>query len=407
MNRFKIFVIGISLSLFVITGCDKDGEKDDDVLKYLVDYEQFTPAITFNVENAKTLITQFGMGNLANLMKYDIRIYKITYKTLFEGDSILVSGIVALPVPLENKETFPMLSYQHGTIVKKSDAPSVNTNNEYMTYLASTGMVVAIPDYIGFGASSSEFNPFMVNEYTVNAVLDMIRASKELITVEDPFDLNGNLYMYGYSQGGSATLGSLSAIENKTANSDIEVTAAVCASGAYDLAQMRKWVVKQARYEQPYYFGYLLESYSRYANIGNNYSLVFSSEFADKISPLFNGTTSPEAINGSFGTYHVGEIFNDNFESDSIFNANEEYIPLIWAFNENKIEAWPVSTPLSIHYGSEDIWVPGEQSLRLFQQFQTSGWSANVKLESFNGNNHVTAFAPSISKSVTWFLGFE
>lgn len=407
MNRFKIFIIGIALSLFVITGCDKDGDKDDVVLKYLVDYEQFTPSVAFNMESSKTLLAQFGLGDVASLMKYDIRIYKITYKTLFEGDSILVSGIVSLPVPLDKKETFPMLSYQHGTIVKKSDAPSVNINNEFITYLASTGMVVAIADYIGFGASSSEFHPFMINEYTVNAVLDMIRATKELIKIEKPFDLNGNLYLYGYSQGGSATLDSLSDIENKTANSDIKVTAAVCGSGAYDLAEMRKWVVKQARYEQPYYFGYLLESYSRYANIGNDYSLVFSTEFADKIPPLFNGTTSAEAINGSFGTYHVGELFNDNFEVDSLFNTKEEYIPMIWAFNENKIEAWPISTPLSIHYGSEDIWVPGDQSLKLFQQFQANGSGAKVKLERFSGNNHYTTFGPSIAKSVTWFLGFE
>src|SRR5690606_4091336 len=114
---------------------------------------------------------------------YDIQIYKVVYKTLFEGDSVLASGVIAIPVPLTKKETFPLLSYQHGTIVKKNEAPSVNTNAEFMTYVASAGMVVAIPDYIGFGASSSAFHPFMHKEYTVNAVLDMIRAAKELIKV--------------------------------------------------------------------------------------------------------------------------------------------------------------------------------------------------------------------------------
>jgi hypothetical protein len=68
---------------------------------------------------------------------------------------------------------FPILSYQHGTIFRKNEAPSVNTNNEFMLYLASTGMVVVIADYVGYGSSSTHFHPYMHKEYTVNAVLDM------------------------------------------------------------------------------------------------------------------------------------------------------------------------------------------------------------------------------------------
>ncbi|MBN2807341.1 MAG: prolyl oligopeptidase family serine peptidase [Prolixibacteraceae bacterium] len=407
MNNWKLLIAGWLMVTLLFTGCDN---KEDDIQitpKYLVDYELFTPALAFNPESAKATLTQFGLTDIANQLEYDIQIYRIVYKTLFEGDSILVSGVVSIPVPLTKNETFPLLSYQHGTIVKKSEAPSVNTNSEFMTYLASTGMVVAIPDYIGFGSSASVFHPFMHKESAANAVLDMIRASKELIAVVNPFKLDDQLFLYGYSQGGSATLAALSAIENNNANSDLTVTAAACGAGAYNLAEMRKWIVKQPRYEQPYFIAYLLESYSRYESIDLDYSLVFSSEFANQIPGLFNGASSADDINGSFGTYHVGELLNDQFENDETFASDPAYAKLNAAFEANKIEAWTLQTSLAIQYGSEDNWIPGDQSLKLFQQFQNNGSMSKVKLDRFNGQNHLSAFVPSLSSAFTWFQGFE
>jgi dienelactone hydrolase len=405
MNTWKLLIAGWLIATFLLTGCDKGDDDVEITQKYLVDYELFTPAIAFNPESAKATLTQFGLTDVANQMEYDIQIYRIVYKTLFEGDSVMASGVVALPVPLDKKETFPLLSYQHGTIVKKNEAPSVNTNNEFMTYLASTGMVVAIPDYLGFGSSASVFHPFMHKEYTVNAVLDMIRATKELVVIENPFKLNEKLFLYGYSQGGSATLAALSAIENNNANNDLTVTAAACAAGAYDLAEMRKWIVKQPRYEQPYFIGYMIESFSRYADIDLEASLVFNSQFTQNFAELFNGTTSADEINASFGTFHVGELLYDSFEFDETFASDPAYTKLIAAFETNKVEAWTLQTPLAIQYGSEDNWIPGDQSLKLFQQFQNNGSSAKVKLERFSGQNHVTAFVPSLNNAIGWFKG--
>lgn len=407
MKSWKLFITAWLLALVLFTACDRDGNDPEITPKYLVDYELFTPLVEFNPEDAKTTLNQFGLTDLANLMKYDIQIYKVVYKTLFEGDSVLASGVIALPVPLTKKETFPLLSYQHGTIVKKNEAPSVNTNAEFMTYVASAGMVVAIPDYIGFGASSSAFHPFMHREYTVNAVLDMIRAAKELIKVEKPFNLNEQLFLFGYSQGGSATLAALSAIENNNANSDIKVTAAASGAGAYDLAEMRKWIVKQPRYEQPYFIAYLMQSYARYQNIQLNDSLVFNAQFTTNFSQLFNGSYSADEINASFGTTHVGELLYDQFENDEYFASNPLYDNLRAAFEANKITAWNLQAPLRLYYGNDDKWIPGDQSLKMFQQFQTSGAGTKVKLENFNGTNHLTAFVPSLNNAITWFQSLK
>lgn len=406
MREIKLSFILLAFVVFIFSSCKGGDDEDEVTMKILVDYELHNPTVAFDVNTAKTMLSQAGMDDVAEKLQYDIEIYKITYKTPFEGDSIFASGVVAVPITDENKLEFPVLSYQHGTIIKKTDAPSVNVNNEFMLYLASAGMVVVIPDYIGFGASSADFHPYMHNQYSVNAVLDMIRASKEFVAIEKPCDINDKLFMLGYSQGASATLGALEAIETNNANSDIQVTFASCGSGAYDLAEMRKWIVDQPSYEQPYFIGYLLESYSRYAGVDVPYSSIFNAEYADMIPGMFNGTKDATLINAQFGTNYVGELFNENFVNNETFDTDPVYTSLVTAFNDNRINAWSLSSELSIKlfYGSEDKWIPAEQSLKMWQEFQSTGGGANVSLRRVDGGDHMTTFAPTLTESIDWFL---
>lgn len=406
MKFLKFTVVIILLSLFIVTGCKKDDGDDDVVPKYLVDFELYTPSVSYTADNLRFLLGQFGLSSFANQIKYEITINKIRYKTLFNGDTIIASGIVATPVAVEKKQSFPILSYQHGTLFQKSEGPSVNPTNEIMTYMASTGMVVVIADYIGFGASSAEFHPYMHNEYTVNAVLDMIRASKEFLKSENPCNINDQLFMLGYSQGGSATVGALSAIENNVNNSDITVTAASAGGGAYDLTGLRDWIMNQQRYEQPAFMAYILESYSRYSNLGSNFdfSLVFSNELPVEVKGLVDGFVAQTAVNSSFKTTYNDELFNDNFENDSIFANDPVYASMRQAFNMNKISAWPLTAKLRLYHGNDDIWVPVDQSSQLFQEFKNQGSSARVSLNLLPSMDHSEAAIPTVTESINWFL---
>lgn len=417
--RFLLFVLAISL--VTLSSCDKNNGDGDVTKKFLVDYEQVAPSTPFSVDNAKSTLKALGYSEIADLMKYEIQTYKITYKTEFEGDTIMVSGVVAAPVPTDKKVEFPIMSYQHGTIILKADAPSLNlsgsllTGNietEIMKYVASTGVVVVMSDYVGFGASASEFHPYMNKEYTVNAVLDMIRASNEFIAIEKPCDTSGKLFLFGYSQGASATLAALSAIENNNANSDITVAGTSCGSGAYDLALMRGWIMKQARYEQPFYIAYIMESFKKYSGVDVAYSDVFSEEFAEAFPALLDGTKSGSQINDYFQTTHKGEIFADDFEDDAIVESDAKYASLLTAFDENKVNAWQTTSSVWLFYGSEDLWVPGEQSVKMLQQFQSAGSGANIKLKRVDNSslpsgmeaNHVNTFIPALTQSLEWFL---
>jgi dienelactone hydrolase len=400
-------LVMLVFSMFLVTSCDGDDNGDEIEPKYLVDNVAFTPAIPATVDNIKGLMNTFGVNALAENVKYDVNIYKITYKTLFKGDSILVSGVVATPVPLKKNETFPLLSYQHGTLFRKADAPSVNTNNEFMTYLASTGMVVLIADYIGFGASSAEFHPYMHKRYTVNAVLDMIRASKEFIEIEKPCNINEQLFLFGYSQGGGATVAAVEAIENNSANNDLKVTAASAGSGAYDIAGFRNWIMQQQRYVKPSYIAYMLESYSKYSELNVDYSLIFNEQYASKIPGIVDGLKTDDQVNAEIGSEYVKGLFYSDFTNNETFATNPIYETINAAFTANRISGWATTTPLKLFYGTTDEWVPGDQTMELNKEFRELGAGVHVEMKPLVGMDHLTAFPQTLFDTMNWFISLK
>lgn len=425
MRKINILSLMLVLVVVLFSSCNKDDD-DDVVQNYLVDSEELASSLTNSSVAIKVLLsTSSELEGIANNVKYDVTLYKITYKTAFEDDSIYVSGVIAVPVVGENSnKEFPMLSYQHGTIVLNSDAPSENYDISYdvnndinydniteasvILRLASLGMVIVVPDYIGFGDSEAEFHPYMINKYSTNAVLDMIRAAKEFIAIEKPCSINDQLFMFGYSQGGTATLAALSAIQNDNANSDLSVSLVSCGSGAYDMTGFREWVMDQAYYGEPAFVAYILKAYKEYYDETIDYSSIFESNFSSQIDGMFDGVKDISDINNVFGTENIEELFNDDFENTQIYDTAAVYESLRDAFAENTLSAWniPSGTSVVLLYGDDDLTVPVEQTIKMWEEFNLS----NVTWKSFSSDdlgysaNHVNTFLPSVQYTFQWFL---
>jgi hypothetical protein len=402
MRKIRLNTIVLVLALFAFVGC-----KEDEILEkknfFFEASEYISPSVKFEIEQAKKVLNEKQMTELASLVAYDFKVYKLKYKTFFEGDTITVSGVVAIPLALKASVSFPILSYQHPLLVQKSEAPSENIEDQTILYLASTGMVVMMPDYIGFGASKEHFHPYLNKKYSSTTVIDFIRATKEFIATEKPCKTDDYLFLMGYGQGAGASLASLSAIENNTIYNDLKITATSCSNGFYDLIDFRKWLVKQPRFEEPYLIVNLLESFTMYSGLKVDYSLVFSSEIGPSVSGIIDGKKSVDEINKIIGTTHVGEMLNDDFEKDSIFNNSAVYKTMREAFTENSISAWKINSSLALYYGTNNKMIPSDQSIIVYQGFQKQGVGANVKPKPLNGMDHVSAFVPSVVESVKWF----
>jgi hypothetical protein len=95
---------------------------------------------------------------------YDVINHRLTYRTIdARGRDIVASGLVSVPVKGAGAKS-PVLSYQHGTIVKDAEAPSNHaTADEAAVVLASLGYIVVTADYVGYGASKGAPHPYLLS----------------------------------------------------------------------------------------------------------------------------------------------------------------------------------------------------------------------------------------------------
>jgi dienelactone hydrolase len=339
---------------------------------------------------------------ISDNVEHSISVYKISYLTKFNGDDIIASGLVAIP---DTKDViFPMLSYQNGTNTLHNNAPSVNPNYELyllLEFVASTGFVVSIPDYLGFGESSEMFHPYLDRMSTVQTVTDMMRAVKELAKNYLEIDMNDDLYISGYSQGGWATMQLQKNIEENYMD-EFNLKASACGAGPYDLNYINKYVLQQTNYPMPYFLGYMFNSYFNLGDITTAPADMFKAPYDERILTLYDGTKSGEEINAQLTT-KVADLFTDDYIEN--FYTDSKFSSVVKSLTDNSIEAWKTTIPMLISHGTNDDFVPPLGSNKIFQDFLSKGVAADkIFLLPLTGATHTTGIIPSGIASVKWFI---
>ncbi|MES2733012.1 MAG: alpha/beta fold hydrolase [Bacteroidota bacterium] len=382
-----IWVFGI---VIFFTGCKKENEPPAVVAdKFLV---------------SNTLIGQYDKASLisrlssfpaaAALAQFDIKVYKITYKTTgTKGEAVTASG--ALLVPVTNK-ALPILSYQHGTIPKseESRAPSYyNSGSEIwsaVSLLASTGYVVSAPDYIGYGASKDLPHPYEHAATLASTSLDLMRAVKEFCKREN-ISLNSKNFLLGYSEGGYATLALHKLMEEKYA-SEFTVTACAPGAGAYDKTAFAKYILnsdQEVNFISTYVW--VLDTYNKIYNINRPYSYYFNEPWATTIQT--NLTSEVDK--------HPKLLFTPTFRSAILDGMDTQ---MLAAFKDNDIYDWKPIAPLTLFHGTTDDFVPFFNSQHAYDAMQAHG-ALQVKLKPLNGD-HYTSIVDYTLQAYSFILSY-
>lgn len=148
------------------------------------------------------------------------------------GQRLAVTGIVAAPMEAIPPRPRRVIAWTHGAWgVAEKCAPSLSP--DFFAYTAGmdavrSGYVVVAPDYIGL--ASPTMHPFLVGTDTANAVLDAVRAAREI-----PGAAAGNAFaVWGESQGGHAAL--WTAIAARSYAPDLTLVATAAAAPPTDLS---------------------------------------------------------------------------------------------------------------------------------------------------------------------------
>jgi pimeloyl-ACP methyl ester carboxylesterase len=265
--------------------------------------------------------------------------------------------------------------------------------------------VLLIPDYIGFGASDNLVHPYYQKESTATSVIDMLKAVEELMEEKTILaNSDGSTYLMGYSQGGWATLSVLEALD-KNAAADIEINAASCGAGAYDLMMMSQWVIDLPVFSAPQYLPYFVYSEQEFGALTDPLSHFFNEPYASAIPQLFSG----EYENGQ-----VDQALNDTMavllSADMLagFGDGAAYAELRNVLTLNSVEPWQPDALIRFYHGTSDVNVPPSQTESMYEGFISAGADpGRVTYVEMAGLNHESGVIPWGIKTINWFNELE
>jgi pimeloyl-ACP methyl ester carboxylesterase len=343
-------------------------------------------------EELKLLIQFSGRDIDPSLFAHDVNIYKVIYRTEYKNSEVFASGLILLP---QTTSGTAMISYQHGTLVQQSQAPSVQQDNglEIISYaaLASMGFITVAPDMLGFGEASELFHPYFIEEPTARSVMDFIRAG-QLLAKEKQVEFNGKLFLAGYSEGGYATMATHKAIESDPLEG-VELIASFPGAGGYDIVAMQQHLFELDHYPDPYYLAYLMLSYQNHYEQPALLKDFFNEPYAREIPSLFNGEKSKGEINAALTTEIETLIKADvrmNFE-------DAQYTLIREALEENSLLDWTPGRPVFLYHGTADTTIPYQNSQLTYETLISNGAAPeNVQLITLAEADHNSAVEPYI-----------
>lgn len=407
MKRLKLYpylLLFLVLTGLSINACKDDKQIEEEASKYYI-----SSAVKSDISAQKALETFTDIAPeavlLGSLLKYDVEVRTVNYKTVFKDKNIMVSGLICLPKQAGN---YPIISFQNGTNTLHSDAPSVSEDDLVLPMIesvASMGFIVVIPDYIGFGASSNQVHPYLDAKSSTQCILDMIRAAKEY-TVNDKVvaKATNDLFIFGYSQGGWATMQVQKTIE-KEYSTEFNLVASSCGGGPYSIEYMNRYIVELDEYPMPFFIGYILNSYKSIGYITNPISDIIQEPYASLIPTLFDGTNSSGTINSKL-TPFMSKFFTEEYRST--YSTNTKFAGLKASLLSNSITAWKASTPMKLFHGANDEYIPVGVSQKIFQDFKTAGVPASqIELTVIPNTDHTSAVYTTGLQTMIWFYNLK
>ncbi|OWY24715.1 T9SS C-terminal target domain-containing protein [Sphingobacteriales bacterium UPWRP_1] len=361
---------------------------------------------------ADSLLASYSSGQVANLyisaglppsvinVEYGIEEYKITYQTIdADGSPTFATGLLVLPVnptcPL------PLGVYNHGTFTDYASMPS-NLGQEHMIGVsyATTGYVGVLPDLVGYG-SSPGFPNYQHARSTGTANVDMLRAAR-LFCQQKGIDLNGQIFITGYSQGGHSAMAAHRELELYYAN-EFTVTACAPLSGAYDMSGTQtNFVFSDNHYEGNIYLGFIIMAFKEiYPDLLPwSFSEVFLPPYDTLLYNHLSAFNTPLGVLNSMLPTDPHDLMQPDLLEAFFADPNH---PFRQVLRDNDVYDWAPSAPVQMGYCEGDSSIYYQNAILARNTFIANG-STNVEAVSRGAAfGHGECILPAILAAKNWF----
>ncbi len=332
--------------------------------------------------------------------QYGVQLQKVVYETVGPlGARIQASGLLVLPQNVG--KALPLMSYQHGTLARKSDAPSSMDLQNLEVFVgiafASGGYAAVLPDYLGMGDSPG-IHPYHHASSEATACVDMLRAARAVCSSQG-VTLTAQLFLCGYSQGGHATMAFHRELEAFHTN-EFAITASAPMAGAYDLSSVTATDFLSGRHTpNPYYFALLLAAYQDVYHIADSLPAMLVPPYQTTLPPLLTGATTGSAINAAMPN-PAADIVKP--EILAAFRTNYNH-PLRVALRDNDLYQWRPIAPMRLYHCGGDQDVGFANSIVATNSFAELGATNVTLVEPSATFDHGDCVLPSLLQAKAWF----
>jgi hypothetical protein len=392
----------VFILFYVVISCTKDDTGKD--YTYFVSKEL---AVSYSVSNITNLLNTVSgtlpeIDILKPLVKSDVDIYRMVYKTTLNGAGIKASGLICIP---KTPGDYPVLSFQNGTNTLNSAAPSefaIDYPYQLIEIIASMGYVVLIADYPGFGESAEVPHPYLITEPTVQSLVDMMYATREAAVSEfQGLTLKNEYYLLGYSQGGWATLALHKALELDY-SSDFNLKGSACGAGPYNIYLLMQGMINVASYPMPVYLGFIINSYKSYNQFTNPAADILNEPYASRLGSLYTGLLTSDQINKQL-TESIPGLINPDFLAG--YATSPQYASVREALIRNSITPWHSFKPLLLLHGGADTQVNPVTTENMYSGMILAGTPEDIcKKVILPGLDHGEGVAPCMIEGILFLM---
>ena len=358
-----------------------------------------TIILQLDVNDITDLYTQNGIPTGIIPIDYEVDVHRVIYNTP-DVDGVTpttASGLVF--IPKDDTCSMPMMAYLHGTKILKTEAFYDLQGEWFLGVLtASSGYVMCLPDYLGLGAGPG-IHPYQHARSEATASVDILRSAR-IICEGLELELNDQLFLVGYSQGGHSVMATHRMIQEELSE-EFTVTASAPGSGPYDMSGAQlEMVASFEPYAVPGYLPYLIQSYQHvYGNLYTTLQEIYVPPYDQTLPPLLDGNSDMGQLNAAMPPV-PRDIFQPAYQ-DAFFSDPQH--PAQVALRDNDVFEWVPDAPVMFNYCRSDEEVTFQNTIVASTYMIDNGAFDIQVIERDSVIGHFACAEPSILFSKFWF----
>lgn len=278
-----------------------------------------------------------------------------------DGSPLTLSGKLLIPRDGAIKN---MVIVSHYTIGSNRECPSESFPLEGI--LAAKGYAVVMADYIGYGVTVQRIHPYMHVFSTASSVIDMALAVKPYLESIGRKPESEEVYLMGYSQGGSTTLGVMREIQRYYSDR-LPVRKVFAGGGPYDLAATYDTAMEEDHTDIPCAIPMIVQGINEGEHLGLDMADFFQPKLLENYREWINSKQyTVGEIDKLIGARALSEIMTPTGRDRTSPKTASLYRALMFNSVLNFIPAYPIY----LFHSMDDGTVPFINAMRAEEYFK-------------------------------------